>query len=392
MDARELSATNSPLRFGLVAGEASGDILGAGLIEAIRARHPAAVFEGIGGELMQAAGLESWYPLERLAVNGFIDPMKRLPALVEIYLTLRRRLLSERPDVFIGVDFNVFNFILERALHDRGVRTAHYVSPSVYAWRRGRLRRIAKAVDLMLTLFPFEAPLYAQRATRAVFVGHPLADEIAVNTSRSSARRAFDIPCEDTVIALLPGSRMGEIRLMAQTFLDAAVIISRELGECCFLVPCVSDEIRSRIEALIDTGGMALDVRVLQGHSRDALAACDGAIVKSGTGTLEAMLINRPMVVAYRLGLVSYHIVRRMIHTPFVALPNILANRAIVPELLQDEVTPEALAVALVREMREGSDGIREALFCRLHEELRRGASARAADAVLELAGAAGGA
>jgi lipid-A-disaccharide synthase len=374
-----------------VAGEASGDILGAGLIEAIRARCPDAVFEGIGGELMQAAGLESWYPLETLAVNGFIDPIKRLPKLVEIYLTLRRRLLSERPDVFIGVDFNVFNLIVERALHDRGVRTAHYVSPSVYAWRRARLRRIAKAVDLMLTLFPFEAPLYAKRGVRAVFVGHPLADEIAVDISRSSARRVFDIPDEDTVIALLPGSRMGEIRLMAQIFLDAAVIISRELGACRFLVPCVSDEIRSRIEALIDAGGTALDIRVLQGHSRDALAACDGAIVKSGTGTLEAMLINRPMVVAYRLGLVSYHIVKRMIHTPFVALPNILANRAIVPELLQDEVTPEALAAALLREMREGSDAIRGALFCGLHEELRRGASARAADAVLELAGAARG-
>lgn len=201
MDAREPSASRRPsLRFGLVAGEASGDILGAGLIEAIRARCPDAVFEGIGGELMQAAGLESWYPLETLAVNGFIDPIKRLPKLVEIYLTLRRRLLSERPDVFIGVDFNVFNLIVERALHDRGIRTAHYVSPSVYAWRRARLRRIAKAVDLMLTLFPFEAPLYAKRGVRAVFVGHPLADEIAVDISRSSARRVFDIPDEDTVI------------------------------------------------------------------------------------------------------------------------------------------------------------------------------------------------
>lgn len=369
----------------MVAGEASGDILGAGLIAAIRAREPGAVFEGIGGDLMQTAGLQSWYPLEALSVNGFVDPIKRLPKLIEIYLTLRRRLLSERPDVFIGIDFNVFNFIVERALHDHGVPTTHYVSPSVYAWRSGRLRRIAKAVDLMLTLFPFEHELYEQRGVRAVFVGHPLADEIPLEVSRGSARQALGVGLDETVIALLPGSRSGEIRLMAQTFLDAAAILGRELGDCRFLVPCISREIRSTLDVLVSRCAVELNVSLVDGRSREVLAACDGAIVKSGTATLEAMLVNRPMVVGYRLGVVSYHIVKRLIHTPYVALPNILANRGLVPELLQNDLTPEGLATALLSEMRERTAGEREATFCKFHRELRRDASERAADAILEL-------
>jgi lipid-A-disaccharide synthase len=373
------------LRIGILAGEHSGDLLGAGLMRALKQRSPGASFEGIGGPRMLSEGLHSLYEMDRLAVNGFVDPIKRLPDLLRILRGLRRHYRANPPDVFIGVDFNVFNLIVERGLKRRGVATVHYVSPSVYAWRRGRIRRIGRAADLVLTLYPFEPPLYADYHVRAVFVGHPLADEITPEDHRRQARESLGLGHDALVIALLPGSRLAEIELMGNLLLDAAASIAQRLDGALFVVPCPSQSIHAAMADRV-RARPALRVRLMEGGARTALAAADGALVKSGTGTLEAMLLGTPMVVTYRLGAVSYHIVRALKHSEFVALPNILAGRALVPELLQDAATPDALADALLDEMRRAdsqADMLEE--FRRLHAELRRDASARAAEAVLAL-------
>jgi lipid-A-disaccharide synthase len=373
------------LRVGILAGEPSGDLLGAGLMSALKEHRPGIRFEGIGGERMLAEGLAPLAEMDRLTVNGFVDPLKRLPDLYRILRLLQRRFLDARPDVFIGVDFNVFNLMLERGLKRRGVPTVHYVSPSVYAWRRGRIRRIGRAADLVLALYPFEPPLYAARDVRAVFVGHPLADEITPEDHKPMARERLGISPHARVIALLPGSRQSEIDLLGDRMLDAAAIVAARLPGASFVVPCPSPRILAAMEEKA-TKRSALDVRLLPGDARLALAAADGALVKSGTSTLEAMLLGTPMVVTYRLGAVSYRIVKALKHSEFVALPNILAGRALVPELLQHEATPDALATALIEEIN-GIEARAEKLatFRQLHQALRRHANARAADAVLEL-------
>lgn len=373
---------------GILAGEPSGDRLGAGLMQAMRKRRPDVHFVGIGGPLMLAEGLECLVPMERLAVNGFMEPVKRLPDLVRILRLLLDRYRAEPPTAFIGVDFNVFNFLLERILKRRGVRTIHYVSPSVYAWRRGRVRRIARSTDLLLTLYPFEPAFYADTSVRAVFVGHPLADEIDPGMSdadhRAAARAELDIDGVGAVIAVLPGSRLSEVKLMAPGFLSACEQISVALGQVQFVVPCLRGVIRTAMEALLEAYP-GLPVTLYDGNARKALTACDAALVKSGTSTLEAMLLHRPMVVSYRLGELTYKVVNRLLRTPYVALPNILAGQALVPELLQHEATPEALAENLLAELyRADRDEEYLTRFEVLHDSLRRGANARAADAVLD--------
>lgn len=373
---------------GIVAGEASGDVLGRGLMAELKQRHPGARFIGIGGPGMVAEGLESLAPMERLAVNGFIDPIRRLPELVGILRRLIARYRTERPDVFVGVDFNVFNLLLERRLKRRGIRTVHYVSPSVYAWRRGRIKRIAGAVDVLLTLYPFEPGLYAHTAVRAVYVGHPLADAIDPEAGevagRRRARRELGLPEEAPVVALLPGSRMSEVRMLGDAFLEAAALIVRERPGVHFVVPCVRPDIGRWLESARQRHPVPA-LTAYEGDARLALTACDGALVKSGTSTLEAMLLRRPMVVSYRLGPVTYQLVRRLLRTPFVALPNILAGQELVPELLQDQATPRALAARLLAELDKArGDPEYLARFARLHQVLRRHADARAAEAVSE--------
>jgi lipid-A-disaccharide synthase len=280
----------------------------------------------------------------------------------------------------------VFNLLLERRLKRRGIPTVHYVSPSVYAWRRGRIRRVARAADTLLTLFPFEPALYRHTRVNAVFVGHPLADAIADTDrgepARRSAREGLGIDPAGTVIAILPGSRMGEIRLLGERFLDAALIVQRQRPDIRFIVPCV----RPQIADWVSAAGRArpqLDLTVYTGNARRALTACSVALVKSGTGTLEAMLLGRPMVVSYRLGPATYRLVRLLLRTPFVALPNILAGRQLVPELLQEAATPERLAIALLGELdKAGADPEYLSEFRRLREVLRRDANSRAAEAV----------
>lgn len=375
------------MMIGILAGEPSGDRLGAGLMRAMRVRRPDVRFVGIGGPLMIAEGLECLVPMERLAVNGFIEPVKRLPDLVRILRLLLRRFRTEQPAAFVGIDFNVFNFLLERLLKRRGLATAHYVSPSVYAWRRGRVRRIARSTDLLLTLYPFEPAFYAGSTVRAVFVGHPLADEISPEMSnaahRAKARAALGLALEDAVVAVLPGSRSSEVKLMAPGFLEACERIRARLGTAHFVVPCLRPVIRDAMEAQL-AAHPGLPVTLYDGNARQALTACDAALVKSGTSTLEAMLLHRPMVVSYRLGELTYQLVSRLLRTPYVALPNILADQALVPELLQHEATPEALAENLLAELyRAGRDDEYLSRFEALHASLRQGANERAAEAVL---------
>jgi lipid-A-disaccharide synthase len=376
---------------GIVAGEASGDTLGAGFMAALRRRHPDARFVGIGGGAMLREGLDCLVSMERLQVNGFVDPIRRLPELLGILRRLLREYDRIRPDVFVGVDFNVFNLLLESRLKARGIPTVHYVSPSVYAWRRGRVRRIARAADVLLTLYPFEPAFYARTPVRAVFVGHPLADAIAPDSGsaehRAAARAALGLADAGLVVAVLPGSRMSEVRLLGDTLLDAAALIAERRPGVRFVVPCVRPQIRDWLADAVSRRA-SLPVVAYDGTARSALTACDGALVKSGTSTLEAMLIGRPMVVCYRLGRLTYRLVRALLRTEHVALPNILAGRVLVPELLQDAATPEALATALLAELdKAGRDPEYLAAFRRLHETLRRDADARAAEAVSALLG-----
>jgi lipid-A-disaccharide synthase len=372
---------------GILAGEASGDRLGAGLMRRLRRDLPSAEFVGVGGELMLAEGLQPVAPMDVFAMNGFAEPVRFLPRLVRVL----RRLLScykqDKPVAFIGVDFNVFNLLLERILRRRGIPTAHYVSPSVYAWRAGRVRRISRSAELLLCLYPFELPFYHQEPISVVFVGHPLADEIdplaGSPKQRAAAARSLGIDSSARCIAVLPGSRMSEVKLMLTGFLEACELLQNQHSDSVFVVPCVNGVIEKYVIAV---GSRHPDLQLVtyRGDARRALTACDGAIVKSGTGTLEAMLLRRPMVVSYRLGELSYQIVRRMLKSPFVALPNILAGRALVPELLQHQATPEALAARLAQELEHAADDEEYfGEFSRLHESLRLDADARAAQAVL---------
>jgi lipid-A-disaccharide synthase len=353
-------------------------------MEALRARVPDVRFRGVGGSQMLAQGLEPLAPMSTFAMNGFVEPFKRFPDLLRVIRQLRSAFLADPPDVFVGVDFNVFNLLLERLLKRRGIATVHYVSPSVYAWRRGRVKRIGRAADLVLTLYPFEPPLYAKHGVRAEFVGHPLADTIEPVDATAQARTALGIAANRLTIALLPGSRMSEIRAHGELFLRTAECLARTLGDALYLLPCVDERSERALEELTHRFPK-LEVRILRSGAHRALAAADVALVKSGTGTLEAMLFGKPMVVTYRLGALSYRIVKALLRTPYVALPNILAGRRLVPELLQEDAQPERLAVALIAELERGRAGTQLTDFRTLHASLRRGANQRAAAAVLSM-------
>lgn len=349
---------------------------------------------GIGGPAMQRERFESLASMETLAVNGFAEPIARLPELLRLLRDLRDQMLAREVDGFLGVDFNVFNLLLERMLKRRGVPTAHYVSPSVYAWRRGRVRRIARSTDLLLALYPFEPALYAGTATRVAYVGHPLADSIALDAAvpaeKQRARAALGIAPGRRCIALLPGSRSSELTAMLPLFLEAAVRLDIALRPLTIVLPCPREALRPQVQAAL-LKYPQLQVVVDTQAARRALTAADAALVKSGTSTLEAMLLRCPMVVSYRLGGVSYQIVRRLLRTPYIALPNILAERALVPELLQDAATPDSLAHALLQQLDRNAehDDYRSACEA-LHTQLRCDASLRAAEAVLEFLGARG--
>lgn len=373
------------MRIGVLAGEASGDLLGSRVLAALRARFPALVVEGIGGPLMEAQGLQSMFPMERLSVMGLVEPLKRLPELLRIRREVYRHFAANPPDVFLGIDSPDFNLRLERRLRERGISTAHLVSPSVWAWRRGRIHSIKRAVDLMLCLFPFETGIYDQNGVPALFVGHPLADEIALQTDRALARQALGLDPAATVLALLPGSRAAEVRLLAPLFLQAARLLRQSDPALVLALPAASAARRTELEQLL-AAYRDLDVTLVQGCSREVMAACDGALLASGTATLEAALLKRPMVVAYRMGALSWLLLRALVKTPFAALPNILAGRAVVPELLQQAATPAAMAAAL-RPLLAGEPAAARQLeaFESIHRELRQGFGERAAEALSAL-------
>ena len=370
------------LRIALVAGEASGDILGAGLMRALKAQHPAVEFIGVGGPLMQAEGLTSYFPMERLSVMGLVEVLGRLRELLARRKLLIQTLIEEKPDVFIGIDAPDFTLNIELKLRQAGIKTVHYVSPSVWAWRQKRVLKIREGCDLMLTLLPFEARFYEEKGVPVRFVGHTLADTIPLQADRAAARAELGLP-EGPLVALMPGSRGGEVGRLGALFFDAAERLLALKPGVRFVLPCSSPQRRAQIEALLV--GRDLPLTLLDGHSHLALAACDAVLIASGTATLEALLYKRPMVVAYRLAPLTYWILKRMVKSPYISLPNLLAQRLLVPELLQDAATPEALAQTIVPLIDGGEEQTRG--FDEIHRTLRRDASNQAADAVLTLIG-----
>lgn len=364
----------------LVAGEASGDILGSGLMRAIKARHPDVRFIGVGGPLMEAEGMTSYFPMERLAVMGLVEVLGRLRELLKRRKELIHTLIGEKPDVFIGIDAPDFTLNIELKLRQAGIKTVHYVSPSVWAWRQKRVLKIREGCDLMLTLLPFEARFYEKQGVPVRFVGHPLADTIPLEADRGAARAELGL-AEGPVIALMPGSRGGEVGRLGALFLDAAQRLRELVPGVRFVLPCANAARRAQVEQMLE--GRELPLTLLDGRSHQALAACDAVLIASGTATLEAMLYKRPMVVAYRLAPLTYWILKRMVKSPYVSLPNLLAQRLLVPELLQDAATSEALAQTLAPLVKDGSQQTDS--FDQIHRTLRRDASNQAADAVLAL-------
>jgi lipid-A-disaccharide synthase len=387
-------------RFVLVAGEASGDLLGAELIAGLRARLPTARFAGIGGPRMAAAGMELWHPAQALAVMGLAEVLAHLPRLLGIRRDVQRRALRYRPDLFIGIDAPDFNLGLERRLKRAGIATVHYVSPSVWAWRERRAARIGASADGVLCLFPMEPPIYARHGVDARFVGHPLAARFALEPDQAAARAALGLPEAAPVLALLPGSRLGEIRRLGATFLAASARLLQQIPQLHIVAPLANAACRAAFAPLVEAADTALRrrLRLLEPdppdrpdttpRSHQALIAADAALLASGTAALEAMLAKRPMVVAYRVAPLTYWLVKTLglLRTEVYSLPNILAGRALVPERMQDACTPEALAEAL-RPYLEQRAAPPELLaeFRRLHASLRAPAGQDAASVVLEM-------
>jgi lipid-A-disaccharide synthase len=379
------------MKFALVAGEASGDTLGAALMQALRQRHPDAQFIGVGGPKMQALGLITLAHAEELAVMGLTEVLAHLPRLLALRSRLRRELLAARPDVFVGIDAPEFNLGLARWLKRRGLKTVQYVSPQVWAWRQGRVRTMGQAVDLVLCLLPFEPDFYQRHQVRAEFVGHPLADEVPLSIDRQLARSALAIPAAAVVLAVLPGSRTGEVgRLGADFAAAAALFVAAQAPgvRTVVVVPLVNDAIRAIFTEQARAAVIAAEVRLLDGQAQRALAAADVVLVASGTATLETLLCKRPMVVAYRLGSVTAFILRRLglVKVPYFSQPNLLLGERRVPEFFQEQVRPAALATALAQEISDPARVLDlERRFLGQHQRLRCGGAGRAASAILKL-------
>ena len=375
------------LRIAIVAGEASGDQLAAGLIAALRERGVDVQAEGIFGAEVEALGYASCYPMQRLSVMGLFESFGRYPELLPLRARLARQWANDRPDMFIGVDAPDFNLTLELALRRAGIPTVHYVSPSVWAWRRYRIRKIARAVDRMLTLFPFEADFYREHRVPVTFVGHPLADRIPMVTDRDACRRELGVATGGPVIALLPGSRISEVRYLAEPLLATAAWLHARRPEMRFLVPLVDDVTRECFTAAMSAWPRNVPLALVEGRARTVMGAADTVLLASGTATLEALLVKRPMVVTYRTTEATYRIMKAMFHVRHVGLPNLLAGRELVPELLQHDAVPERLGPAVLGLLddRARCEHLMR-VFTAMHKELRGGASERAARAVLEVA------
>jgi len=372
-------------RIAMVAGEASSDQLAAHLIAALQARLPDVRFFGIGGPKMQRAGFESYWPADMLSVRGYAEVIRHYRAITRMRRQLLRRLLDEKPDVFIGVDGSDFNLWLERKLKDAGIPTIHFVSPSIWAWRRERIDKIIRSVVHILALYPFEPALYRDTPVKCTYVGHPLADVIPLAIDRKSVRERLGVPQDRPVVALLPGSRQSELHFMAETFIETARRLLATQPQLLFLVPLVSRETRKQFEtALWKLDAESLPITLMFGHAADAVAASDVALVASGTATLETALVGRPMVIAYKMSPWSWRLMRGMRYLPWVGLPNILAGRYVVPEFLQDEANPDNLAQAIGNLLRDRqATAAVGRVFDGVHRLLRQDTASRAAEAVL---------
>ena len=374
------------MRFALVAGEASGDILGAALIRALRQRYPQATFYGVAGPLMREAGCEAIESIEALSVMGLAEVLRHLPRLLKLRATLVARFITDRPDVFIGIDAPDFNLGLARKLKRAGIRTVHWVSPSVWAWRQGRIHGIAKSVDLMLCLLPFEQDIYRRHHIRVAYTGHPLADQLDDGVTALQARRVLGLPEAGPVLAILPGSRHGELKYLAEPFAAAAAWLALRLPNLRFVVPLAKPSLRPMFERAIANHASGLHWHLLDGQSRAAMQAADAVLLASGTATLECLLLGRAMVAAYRGSALTGALARRLIKIPYVTLPNLLTAEPRVPELMQDDCTVERLgqeAYSLLRHpvLRE----LQIEQFSAVRKELKRDAADRAAEAIASL-------
>ena len=371
----------------MVAGEASGDQIAAPLIEALKARRSPVLFAGIGGPRMESLGFESHYPMDKLSVRGYAEVLMHYREITGIRRRLISSLLAERPDVYIGVDASEFNLGVERKLKDAGIRTMHYVSPQVWAWRGWRVRRVARSVNHVLVLFPFEAPIYEKIGVPVTYVGHPLADMIPLEPKKHEARAALRLPTGKLIVALLPGSRKSELQYMAEAFVLAAHRFRQEVHDVHFVCPTITRDTRDMFELAVHQHERTdLPLTLLFGHSHEALAAADLALVASGTATLECALFKTPMVIAYRQSPITWRLMRHMAYLPYVGLPNVLAGEKLVPELLQDDANPAALAGALLTLLRDTAAQRRQVeRFGEFHHLLRQNAAEKAAQAVLEV-------
>ncbi|WP_438918220.1 lipid-A-disaccharide synthase [Kosakonia cowanii] len=376
-----------PLTIALVAGETSGDILGAGLIRALRARVPNARFVGVAGPRMQAEGCEAWYEMEELAVMGIVEVLGRLRRLLHIRADLTRRFSELQPDVFVGIDAPDFNITLEGNLKKRGIKTIHYVSPSVWAWRQKRVFKIGKATDLVLAFLPFEKAFYDRFNVPCRFIGHTMADAMPLDPDKNAARAHLGISPQARCLALLPGSRGAEVEMLSADFLRTAQLLCERYPELEVVVPLVNAKRREQFEQIKAQVAPDLTVHLLDGQAREAMIASDAALLASGTAALECMLAKCPMVVGYRMKPFTFWLAKRLVKTPYVSLPNLLAGREVVKELLQEECQPQALAAAL-EPLLANSETRHEMhdLFRELHQRIRCNADEQAADAVLELA------
>lgn len=376
---------NRPPRIALVAGEASGDILGAGLMAALQQRYPQAEFIGVGGEQMAALGFHSLFPMERLSVMGITEVLGRLPELLRLRRQLVEFILQRQPDVYIGIDSPDFNLPIARRLHGHGIRTVHYVSPSVWAWRQGRIHGIKASIDLMLCLLPFESDFYRQHDVPVAFVGHPLADQVPLQPDTREARQDLDLPEEGRVLAMLPGSRGGEVNAMLPVFLETLARLQKKHPDLMTVIPAVNDAREGQIKELLSAASVER-VKVVRGQSRRVMEASDLVLLASGTATLEAMLMKKPMVVGYRMGWLSHLIISSLMKTDHVALPNLLAGERLVPELIQRDLTVAGLEQAVDQYLADPQRAAELAsIFTEQHQVLRRDASERAAQAVSEL-------
>ena len=378
----------------LVAGEMSGDILGSGLIRELKKTYPDAKFIGIGGSKMQAEGLTSLFPMERLAVMGIVDVLGRLFELLAMRRQLKAQLIEQKPDIFIGIDAPDFNLGLENKLKAAGIKTVHYVSPSVWAWRQGRIKKIAASVDLMLTLLPFEAKFYQDHGVPVEFVGHPLADQIPMKPDQLEARRNLDFSENEILIAVLPGSRSGEVKYLGPVFCDTIkALIDKDTG-LNFVIPAANDKLKQEVENLLferrvldKKENQSSRVKVLSGQAQEAMAAANLILLASGTATLEAMLLKRPMVVAYKWSPLTHAIISRMVKTPFISLPNLLANKMLVKEFVQEEAEVKNILPALEELLVDSKSREITEKFTQLHQGIRCNADVKAAEAVINLLG-----